>query len=82
MELPENWMTLPFPKAVKRVRSTGTKVRAGDYKPSGNIPVVDQGQKLVVGFTDDETTKFQGPLPVIVFGDHTREVKFVDFAKT
>ena len=40
---------------------------------------MDQGRRLVVGFTDDEETKFQGPLPVIVFGDHTREVKFIDF---
>lgn len=78
-ELPENWTELPFLEATKRVRSTGTKIKAGDYKPTGRIPVVDQGQKLVVGFTDDETAKFQGPLPVIVFGDHTREVKFVDF---
>ncbi len=78
-ELPENWTQLPFPEAAQRVRSTGSKVKAGEYNATGRIPVVDQGQKLVVGFTDNESAKFQGPLPVIVFGDHTREVKFVDF---
>src|SRR2546425_13176119 len=78
-ELPENWTELPFPQAAQRVHSRGAKVKAGEYNAAGRIPVVDQGQKLVVGFTDNENAKFQGPLPIIVFGDHTREVKFVDF---
>ncbi len=79
IELPESWTELPFADAAQRVRSTGLKIQTGEYKSVGRIPIVDQGQKLVVGFTDNEATKFQGPLPIIVFGDHTREVKFVDF---
>jgi len=77
--LPESWTELSFPEATQRVRSKGVKIKAGEYKSAGRIPIVDQGKKLVAGFTDDEDVKFQGPLPIIVFGDHTREVKFVDF---
>ena len=77
--LPESWTELPFPKAAQRVRSKGATIRASEYMPAGKIPIVDQGQQLIAGFTDDEATKFQGPLPIVVFGDHTREVKFVDF---
>lgn len=35
---------------------------------------------MVGGFSDDSDAEFRGRLPVIGFGDHTRMVKFVDFA--
>lgn len=49
------------------------------YRTKGRFPVVDQGQALIAGFTDDETSVHRMDLPLIVFGDHTRAVKFVDF---
>jgi len=55
-----------------------TKVQTRDYKPSGRFPVVDQGQTSIAGWTDDESAVIDTPLPLIVFGDHTRAFKFVD----
>jgi len=55
-----------------------TKVQARDYKPSGRFQVIDQGQEPVAGWTDDESAVIDSPLPLIVFGDHTRAFKFVD----
>jgi type I restriction enzyme S subunit len=49
------------------------------YRTQGRFPVVDQGQPLIAGFTDDEASVHRRDLPLIVFGDHTRAVKFVDF---
>lgn len=63
------------------VRSLSTRGHQTDtlrYAPSGRFPVVDQGTALVAGFSDDET-KVLAPGPVVVFGDHTRTVKYVDF---
>jgi type I restriction enzyme S subunit len=51
-----------------------------DYKPSGQWPIVDQGQKEIAGWTDSERSVILEPLPLIIFGDHTRTFKFVDFA--
>lgn len=54
------------------------KVPQSEYDPNGAICVVDQGQELVSGRTDrSELVIDDGPY--IVFGDHTRVVKFVDF---
>jgi type I restriction enzyme S subunit len=50
------------------------------YRTQGRFPVVDQGQLLIAGFTDDEALVHRTDVPLIVFGDHTRAVKFVDFA--
>lgn len=49
------------------------------YRRRGRFPVVDQGQAVIAGFTDDETSIHRTDLPLIVFGDHTRSLKFVDF---
>jgi type I restriction enzyme S subunit len=50
-----------------------------DYLSSGKFPVVDQGQELIGGFTNDQHLVRDFQTPVIVFGDHTRCVKYVDF---
>ena len=46
---------------------------------TGKIPVVDQGKQLIGGFTDDESRVLDCKLPVIVFGDHTKIVKLINF---
>ena len=75
----EDWDELPFAEATKRVQPRAGKLKTAEYRDKGALPIVDQGQALICGYTDDVARKFQGPLPVIVFGDHTRIVKFVDF---
>ena len=55
------------------------KILARDYQPSGTYPIVDQGQSLIAGWTDDDTGLISTNLPVVVFGDHTRIFKYVDF---
>lgn len=57
-----------FPKLLRR-----------DYKKSGNYPVIDQGQSLIGGWTDDGSGLISKNLPVITFGDHTRTLKYIDF---
>jgi hypothetical protein len=74
-----DWEELPFLEATKRVQPRAGKLKTADYRERGALPIVDQGQDLICGYTDDLTRKFQGPLPIVVFGDHTRNVKFVDF---
>ena len=40
------------------------------YKPIGTFPIVDQGQKFIVGYTNDSNSVVANGLYVI-FGDHT-----------
>lgn len=56
-----------------------TKVLARDYRETGRFPVVDQGRGRIAGWTEDENAVIDSPLPLIVFGDHTRALKFVDY---
>jgi type I restriction enzyme S subunit len=55
------------------------KLQTCDYKPVGRFPIIDQGQSFIAGWTDDNSGLVSTDLPVIVFGDHTRAFKFVNF---
>jgi type I restriction enzyme S subunit len=70
---------LPFESAVDEVSAGNKKIQKGDYLPAGLYPVVDQGQDFVGGFCNDKRNLFEGNGPWIVFGDHTRVLKYVDF---
>lgn len=49
------------------------------YQTSGKFPIIDQSDKFVVGYTDDENKVYKISFPVIIFGDHTRIFKYIDF---
>lgn len=70
---------LPFESVVEDVSGGNNKVQKGDYLSNGVYPVVDQGQEFIGGFSNDETDLVGGDGPWIVFGDHTRILKYVDF---
>lgn len=55
------------------------KTKQKDYESQGTLAIVDQGKKLIGGYTSNAEMALQCKLPVIVFGDHTCAVKFVNF---
>lgn len=72
------WPSLPFEAIVLDASGGNNKVQKNEYLPTGTYPIVDQGQELVGGYSDDETNLVSGAGPWVVFGDHTRAVKFLD----
>ena len=55
------------------------KIKRSEYLSIGVVPVVDQSSELVAGYINDSQRAYDGHLPVIVFGDHTCAIKYVDF---
>ena len=55
------------------------KTKQKEYLESGRLPIVDQGKELIGGYTDDVNNALDCNLPVIVFGDHTKAVKYINF---
>lgn len=78
-ELPSGWSQVQFEEAVDIISDRGFRIKQKNYLSSGRTPVVDQGEGLIGGYTDDTEARIETPLPVIVFGDHTRRFKFVSF---
>jgi len=72
--------TVTFDEAFLRVGLTGMKLQTADYRAEGMYPVVDQGQALISAFTDNAALLQSPPSDgFVVFGDHTRIVKHIDF---
>lgn len=74
---PPHWHVLPFIEAVKDITAGNPKLPRQDYLNAGTYPVVDQGQSLFGGYTDDPGMLANAATPAIVFGDHTRLFKFI-----
>ena len=49
------------------------------YKKEGLFPIVSQSKDLISGFSDDEKLLNKISEPIIIFGDHTQVVKYIDF---
>ncbi len=75
----KGWRSVPFTDAVEDVSAGNEKTPQSEFLPSGCYPIVDQGKQLVAGYSNDPTRLCCSELPVVVFGDHTRCFKFVDF---
>lgn len=74
----EAWTSLPFSKCIKKVKKQ-PQIKEKDYSTDGIYPIVSQESELVSGFTNDETFVYRHEKPVIIFGDHTRVIKYIDF---
>lgn len=66
-----------FDEVLKDCTKLGTKIPTSEYLENGKYPIIDQGQNNIAGYYDSDDGLFED-VPAIVFGDHTRVVKYVD----
>ena len=80
MSLPTHWEILPFMDCLKKGKTKKKpSIPKRDYQESGEFPVIDQGASFIAGWTDSAEAVISDNLPVVIFGDHTRIFKYVDF---
>ena len=66
-----------FTDVLLDVTKNGRKLPTNEYKEKGAHPIIDQGQKHIAGYTDETEGLFLD-VPAIIFGDHTRVIKYID----
>ncbi|NDA62132.1 MAG: restriction endonuclease subunit S [Chitinophagia bacterium] len=54
------------------------KIPKSDYKETGDFPIIDQSTDFIGGYTNEKEVVYE-ELPMIVFGDHTRILKYINF---
>jgi type I restriction enzyme, S subunit len=77
-EIPEGWELIKVNDLLLRT-PTKKKIKKGDYLEKGLIPIIDQGSDYIGGYTNDNEAIITENLPLIVFGDHTRILKLINF---
>jgi len=73
------WRLAPFDSVMADESGGNLKTPQSEFLPAGRYAVVDQGKQLVAGYVNDQSRLCRVELPAIVFGDHTRCFKYVDF---
>jgi type I restriction enzyme S subunit len=73
------WQFLEFDNVFEDVTRHFVKIPTDKYQSHGTYAVVDQSQRSIAGYTDLDLPKQICNLPLIVFGDHTRVFKFINF---
>ena len=73
-----SWKTLPFEECIEKAKIP-YKLPKKNYKEKGNFPVISQESNLISGYHNNKEHIFNVDKPVIVFGDHTRVLKYIDF---
>ncbi|MBS6675026.1 restriction endonuclease subunit S [Veillonella sp.] len=76
--IPEDWKMEPVGSVIKTVPRT-LQIKTKDYLPDGTIPIIDQSREFIAGYTNLEDAIVLSETPVIVFGDHTRILKYIQF---
>ena len=78
-KVPENWCWIHLLDSFENYTDSKKKIPQKEYLQDGKIAIVDQGQNLIGGYTNDKEMIFAGNAPVVIFGDHTRCIKYIDF---
>ena len=78
-EVPENWKLSHLETITKGIPSKQYQILESEVQRSGKFPVISQSKAYSIGFTDKREKVYYHENPVVIFGDHTTEVKYVEF---
>lgn len=79
IEIPETWRIAHLESIVKNVASKQYQIKESQVAQEGKYTVISQSKEYSIGYSNDESKIYHHNYPVIVFGDHTTEVKYIDF---
>lgn len=71
-------MKVPFESAFSDITREVEKIPKQEYLKEGKYPIIDQGDSKIAGYTNREDGVYRNG-PVVLFGDHTRVFKYIDF---
>ncbi|MEM8527931.1 MAG: restriction endonuclease subunit S [Bacteroidota bacterium] len=71
------WEEKKFKEIFEKKNYKSIQLNKKQYLLFGKNPIVDQGKEVICGFSNTENIIID--VPTIIFGDHTRVVKWIDF---
>jgi type I restriction enzyme S subunit len=74
----KGWAETPFEDCIEDVKYT-QKIQRKDFLVEGKFPIVSQEAEFINGHWDKASDVFKVTTPVVIFGDHTKVLKYVDF---
>ena len=78
VDVPSTWEVCHLQDISYPISSIGMQIKSEETQNDGLFPVISQGRSYIDGYCSDES-KVIYDFPIILFGDHTRNVKYIDF---
>ena len=78
-DIPESWSIAHLETVTNGIPSKQYQILESEVLQAGEYPVISQSKAYTIGFSNNADKVYHHTNPVIVFGDHTTEVKYVDF---
>ena len=75
----EQWLVQRVKDIFRTIPTKKYQIKQSEILKEGLYPVVSQSKKLIEGYSSSKDKLYQHSKPIIVFGDHTRIVKLIDF---
>lgn len=77
-DIPKGWRSCPVNELLDKIPNA-FRIQSSEYLSVGSIPIIDQSTDFIAGYTNDTSALISAKSGAIVFGDHTRIVKFISF---
>ena len=77
--LPSGWCVCLLKDVAKTISSREFQVLQSEILENGEYPVISQSANYIEGYNNDEKKLLHHSSPIVIFGDHTRIVKYVEF---
>jgi type I restriction enzyme S subunit len=74
----KGWVEKPFEDCIEDVKYT-TKIQRKEFLEEGDFPIVSQEADFTNGYWNNAADVFKIIRPVVIFGDHTQVLKYIDF---
>ena len=77
--IPKTWRWVPALFPANSISTKGKQIPTKQILDTGIFPVVDQGKVFIRGYSDKAEKVVRVSEKILLFGDHTREIKLIDF---
>jgi type I restriction enzyme S subunit len=77
--IPDSWEWVWLEGLIFHISSKKYQIKQKDINTNGLYPVVSQSMNKIEGYSNDSKKILHLDKPVLVFGDHSRTLKLIDF---
>lgn len=79
-KIPNNWVWTRYDVLFSDISKNEKKIDEKNYLENSEILIISQGKDEIVGYSNILKVKpYMEELPLVIFGDHTLNVKYIEF---
>ena len=78
-DIPDSWEFANLDNFIYTIPTKKYQIKKSQILKKGNIPVISQSAEYIEGYSNDYNKILEVKNPILIFGDHTKNIKFVDF---